>query len=61
VQGKKMMKDDLKKVSVLGRRKPKTRAEVAACRIVVFEASVILKQRINQHSPAIRNHLKLRH
>lgn len=57
-----MMKDDLKKVSVLEPRKPKTHTEVQASRVVVFEASVTLKQRINRRSLAtIRNYFKSGH
>jgi hypothetical protein len=53
------MKDDLKKVSVLEPCKPKTRTEVQAPRVVVFEASATLKQRINRRGLAtIRDYFK---
>jgi hypothetical protein len=57
-----MTKGALKKVSVLGRRKPKTGIEVSTYRIVVFKASASLKQRINRRSLAtIRDHFKSGH
>jgi hypothetical protein len=56
------MKDDFKKVSVLESRRPKARTEVQAPRIVIFEASATLKQRINRRSLAtIRDYFKSRH
>ena len=56
------MKDDMKKVSILESRKPKTGAEIPLPRIVVFEASAALKQRINRRNLAtIRHYFKSRH
>jgi hypothetical protein len=57
-----IMKDDMKKVSVLESRKPKIGTEVPAPRIAIFEASATLKRRINRRSLAtIRDYFKSRH